>query len=1511
MVSLCVAFATMAVAQRNHITEFRNQDFPQQMLQYLNEATSDKAKKAENEKLIQNFEPMYQGLDMETQDRIVEISNVVLKLKVRQLPDVYTFIAVMTSYYAQQQQWNSRNFDQWLSCIEYIQSRNKKIKDFTDFIDFTQNLMIDNMLYTSRSCTWQFQQGITYVLALEDKDIVLHFSKPMELYYSSGSDNGTLYGTCGDYYYFDNRWTGRGGRLNWDRTGIPSTQCWAELKTYEAITKFPKFTADSVRFTNTNYFTTPIFGRVEEALSAQQEPEKYSFPKFRSYQRDFQLKNILPGVDYRGSFMMNGAKFITSDPKNPATIIFYRNEQPFITAQSPKFTITHSKIVSDNAQIKIYIGQDSITNNGVLVRYNSADKQVVMVNSAKRNYYSPYRNSFHNLDMYCEQIVWKMNEDALEMSMLGQSGDQTFASFESTSYYSEAKFRKIQGQDQINPIMRVYKYMKDRGMTNEFFIDEFARYIHMDITQAKLMIHNLAGSGLVSYNENESKVFVQSKLVDYAQAYSKALGKDYDALHFESDSRGNNAILDLGSNALRMKGVKQIVLSDSHQVTLYPYDGLLEVRQNRDIHFSGRVNAGRFVFHTTGATYYYNDNKIDLPQVDSLFFYVNKFNNPEELHIVYTPLYNLTGDLLVDRSDNHNGLKKTEDYPIFNSKQDCFVYYDRPDIYGGTYVRDRFYFTIHPFSVNKLDDFVTDSLSFNGELNSAGIFPTITEPLKVQPDYSLGFRIRTPRSGYAAYGGKGHYNNWIDLSYRGFRGQGVLTYLSATIQSKEMVFMPDSMLSTSDTFFVKQDATFPDIENGRCRQHWFPYEDSMRVVQLQHGTPFKMYHHEALLNGYVTLRPQYASGRGSVTIGEGTIESLYFNFQPRNQYANVSTFTLHSDTYNNTAFYARDMKSQVDYDKRFAEFISNNDVDRTTMPLLKYAAYVDRFTWQIDKKQLDMQNSHSLASGGLEGLNVRERFRHKELPGAYFVSTDPNRDSLAFNSIKASYLYNSGQLSCRQVFLVNSADATIAPGGDSLHIGVGGNISLMTHSQILYSRDNQYHAIYDADVMLEGGRRYSGKGWIDYIDEDDRRQKIYLSSISPNGQGISIGEGFIADSDEFTLNKAFGFAGTVRVEGNQQFYYFDGGVRLINQCISADQLGLLAYASYLDPKNIRIPVPEIPTDWKGNRITASILLDKSSLEPHPAFLTNERAADNELMGASGFLFFNSDSSTYMIASDSKLNDPDAVVERYLTLNTQNCTMTGEGPINFNVKENYVKLFCYGTALLDSKHIDETELNTILGFTFPIDDKVLSTMAQLIADDLRLSPSSPDNDVVRRAMVYYQGPETGADNYSTYVSTGFYGKMPSEFRSTILIEGLRWKYSPSLGFYYNGMAGLAAVGDKELHLNTRVKAQLYRRGNGLYLTLYLQIAGDHWYYFNYEFNSQAMVIYSSVGEWVDMIKSIPADKRNYSKGSDFGKYHYRIGNSRVEVSNFLLRIEGSADQQVDDDEDDVIPADDEE
>ena len=61
---------------------------------------------------------------------------------------------------------------------------------------------------------------------------------------------------------------------------------------------------------------------MEDVLSTKKDPDKYTYPQFRSYQKDFKIPDIVPGVDYEGTFMMNGSKMVTNDEENPGTLVF-------------------------------------------------------------------------------------------------------------------------------------------------------------------------------------------------------------------------------------------------------------------------------------------------------------------------------------------------------------------------------------------------------------------------------------------------------------------------------------------------------------------------------------------------------------------------------------------------------------------------------------------------------------------------------------------------------------------------------------------------------------------------------------------------------------------------------------------------------------------------------------------------------------------------------------------------------------------------------------------------------------------------------------------------------------------------------------------------------------------------------------------------------------------------------------------------------------------------------------
>ena len=225
------------------------------------------------------------------------------------------------------------------------------------------------------------------------------------------------------------------------------------------------------------------------------------------------------------------------------------------------------------------------------------------------------------------------------------------------------------------------------------------------------------------------------------------------------------------------------------------------------------------------------------------------------------------------------------------------------------------------------------------------------------------------------------------------------------------------------------------------------------------------------------------------------------------------------------------------------------------------------------------------------------------------------------------------------------------------------------------------------------------------------------------------------------------------VNAQEKDYLFTGGVQLVHNCVKdGEELGFLRFKGNIDPQNIRIPVDEIPTDSKNNRMTASILFNPENLKPYSAFLTKDKAADNELMGAAGFLTYDKIRKEYRISSQEKLENIAEVPGNYLALKTETCEVEGEGNINLGIKQDFVKTYSYGSMKVNDTK-EEYDISMLFGFEFPVAEEALNMMGQYIADDLGLAPADPENPMMRKALMASMGNDKGEETYNDFVGSG--------------------------------------------------------------------------------------------------------------------------------------------------------------
>ena len=116
-------------------------------------------------------------------------------------------------------------------------------------------------------------------------------------------------------------------------------------------------------------------------------------------------------------------------------------------------------------------------------------------------------------------------------------------------------------------------------------------------------------------------IHLNDKLFHFLDA--KLEKRDYDGLKIISSVTDKpNAKMDLTSGSLSVSGVTVVELSDSNQVSIFPYGGDLVVHQNRDFTFDGVVETGRFALYGKNINFVYDSFELAFNYIDSLQYAV-------------------------------------------------------------------------------------------------------------------------------------------------------------------------------------------------------------------------------------------------------------------------------------------------------------------------------------------------------------------------------------------------------------------------------------------------------------------------------------------------------------------------------------------------------------------------------------------------------------------------------------------------------------------------------------------------------------------------------------------------------------------------------------------------------------------------------------------------------------------------------------------------------------------------
>lgn len=1413
------------------------------------------------------------ALSDKDKEQIVDNSNAMLKKYARAYPNFLNYYATVKLFF--DKKVPKESYQNWDKAYMYLLG-SKSLATTDAFAVSTADLLKTATLYSSSSVTWRVLQFKDFTISFQNNQALLKFA-PSDIICEALKNEMSILKADGYYSMFDNIWYGKGGMVTWERSGFVREDVNAALANYQIDMTKSSYTADSVWFINSNYYDKKIQGKLEDKVIATKNLEQVNYPKFVSYQTVFELKNVYPGVDYRGGFTMNGSRFIGSGtPESPATLVFRRGNDVLVRTRALDYVFRNEGVISQNSAVSIYIQQDSIYHPGLQFRYDIATRQVTLLRTENADNLSrtPFFNSYHKIDMNVPQLTWKI--DAPEMFFGGLEGtNSNNAVFESANYFREGRYMEIGMYDRTHPLVAL-KNVAEQQKSNTFSVSDFVKYLRMPEADVRHLCLDLSFRGLIKYDKERSMIEVMPRAFEYLNA---RVGKiDYDVIQFKSvhDVKGlHNAKLNLTSNELDMVGVSQIQVSDSQNVIFFPRGSQVVMSKNRNFRFDGVIAAGLFTYYGRGFDFNYEEFKINLQNVDSLKIKVESFTPNKQGTYPLVDIKNaveyITGDIQIDAPNNKSSRKKIPEYPIFNSKQDSYVYYDYPNIYGGVYNREKFYFKVKPFTIDSLNSFLTKSLGFEGALYSADIFQTMQERLVVQPDYSLGFVRKTGAAGAPIYKGKGTFVDTIHLSFKGLRGYGTVNYLQSQAVSKRgFVFFPDSANAIVDSYTIKaKKGVNPDVNGEDIAIHWEPYND--KWISQERGKKFTLYGDSTSLAGGLIYSPTGLRGFGVFTFNEAQITSNTFNFKERQALADTADFSLLSSVaaLDELAFKTTNVSTKVDFDTKKANFTANDSLTVVQFPRNKYISYLKHFSWDLVTKEIELGNAEALKNPSV-------------VPGVHFYSVHPRQDTLNFKSGYAKYDMKKYIIQAYKVPFIDVANSRIMPHTDSVvRVFEDARMATISNAEMFADRTNRFHKIYNATFDVKGRLAYTGTGTYDYVDETNKRTPIALSEIAPDKEKRTVANGHISDSAKFSLSPVFKYYGDVRINSWRKDLFFDGHVLADFQCksrppsIDYEQYAPAWYAfkSEVDPNEIFIPITQSPTDIFKNPLGTSLYLSYRPTNVYAAFMTPKYFdKDIALIDAYGYLFYDKASKRYKIGPREKILN-DSINGNVVTFHRENCNVYGEGAINVGLDLGQVKCGNYG-SITHNSNTGRTTLETIAHVDFFFDSKVMQSIADTLLRRNDLLGVDMTTKKFRRGVTEVLGAAKANELFNEIQLYGTVRRLPKELDHTITFSALDLAWDTTASAFRSvkgaqiGVLSIGGVVVNKMVTGHVEYAKLYR---GDMLTIYLELDPTSWFFFHYE--NQELLFVSSNGMFNTAVDMIKEPKRTMQVPKKEAQYKY--------------------------------------
>ncbi len=1416
-------------------------------------------KRPDMEESFAVFNRMYKSGIFRDDDirRIIRLSNMLGAQNLAPFPYYKNYIDAVTGAKSNP---DTAMFTRWHAFSETVIAGVEKgrTKPIGQYLEFSSDMMNGKALKSGEggSVTWKIRGGsLDYEYSDKTPRIVCN---DVDLIGARKTDSVVIMKTSGAYLPYDNVWRGKGGKVSWAEAGMDSS-IYAVLGNYKIETNKPLFNCDTATLFYPLYFNqTGVPGRFEHNVvirpkSATSKPDSlsdFNFPKFESFDKKLRVNKLGDGIEYTGGFRLEGnSLYGFGKTGEPARMTIYnKKRQRIFYGEGDLFIIKRGvSVVAQGVDAKLYMDTDSLFHPAASFRIDIPKQVISLARGDKGSERNPFFSSYYNMNLNTDRISWYLNKDSLEIGVnIGVRGTKQTVSFESSNYYDASKYQAMQGLASQNPINVLYivwlesdQDKEDNGRLVSDNAFAFKLNSKFDYSSIQTLLAQMVEDGYINYYFSRHQIELRDKLVHYALASQGK--KDYDAINIVSESSKSNAKLDLKTKETEIYDVRKVDLSKRQKVALIPDESELTLLKNRDMRFGGRLYAGMSLFQGREMFFNYEKFQVEFDSVRHLDFYVptgeldqNKqpVANAMNSHLEY-----VSGALLVDAPGNKSGKEDLGIFPSLQSKKHSYVFYDRKDIQAGAYTRDSFYFKLDPFSFNGLDSYTKEQLQFKGELFPATIFPKFRETIVVRDeDKSFGFIHRTPQAGYPTYTKKGNYTGELDLSNRGLKGKGLLEYLTADIESEDLLFKPKQTTGTARKFSMTEDRTsavkVPQARGENVSVNWLPFKDSMYVESR--AKAFDLFKAEGYTHkGTLILTPSGLKGKGEFEWDEGKLTSRLISYGPFQAKADTGNIEIKSLDGKGIAFDSRNVNGNLDFDARFGQFKANTPDANTTLPYDQYKTTMNEFTWDMKKQTVEFKSDPNR-------------------PGR-FTSIDRGQDSLSFEGKTALYDLKTNLLKVGGVKVIKTADAFVYPPDTAdIYILPGGKMRQISNARIEADTVSKYHTITRAQVNVLGRDAYTATGYYQY-DIPGYQQEVFFNNIKGDRQTdknykrtiMTTASGDIKEEDQFRMDVKTLFKGQMILEANKQNMRFEGYAKL-----DADKLPAVQWFTHQSVVDKNNPVIRIENSKNADDdpVVAGFYLSRETGEGYPrVMLPALQRIDRPVLDCKHVYKYDPKTDRFTFGDSLKVIGQSEKGARMIFDNRVG-TIQGDGPLSLCPGLECMRIKAAGRLKSDYNTVtDSTEFELTGEIMTAVELPLPKVLLDLLINDIKAATFDAPVAIYNTNVAYYKAVlrEFVSDekdmeemDANLRLNAILLPKKDDNFTFVFGRQSVKWNSEYTAFITMDDKFPLVSIAGLPINKNLTAYISYKMPGNGEdRFSLYLKAAPDLWYFFDYRPNDE--------------------------------------------------------------------------